>query len=228
MNLLETKNVYHSYTDNNKKTEVLHDISIVINKYESIAIMGESGSGKSTLLHLLGGLDKPDSGDILFQNNSIFENKYNISSYRNNNIGFIFQSYHLFSELNILENVALPALNSVKKQTALNEARFLINEVGLDHRINHRPQELSGGEKQRVAIARALINNPNIILADEPTGNLDKENGNNILKYLFKLIELKGSSIILVTHSKNIAMYCDQLYSLNNGFLKKVDKEIKL
>ena len=112
----------------------------------------------------------------------------------------------------------------MKRQIALKNARFLINEVGLNHRINHRPQELSGGEKQRVAIARALINNPNIILADEPTGNLDEENGNNILNYLFKLIELKGSSIILVTHSKNVAMYCSKLHFLNNGILKKMKR----
>ena len=221
MNLLEVKNIYHSYTDNKKKNEILYNISMDINKNESIAIMGESGSGKSTLLHLLGGLDKPDSGEILFKNKSIYGDKFNRASYRNNNVGFIFQSYHLLSELNILENVALPALNNVKRQIALKNARFLINEVGLNHRINHRPQELSGGEKQRVAIARALINNPNIILADEPTGNLDEENGNNILNYLFKLIELKGSSIILVTHSKNVAMYCNKLHFLNNGILKK-------
>lgn len=227
MNLLEVKNIYHSYTDNKKKNEILYNISMDINKNESIAIMGESGSGKSTLLHLLGGLDKPDSGEILFKNKSIYGDKFNRASYRNNNVGFIFQSYHLLSELNILENVALPALNNVKRQIALKNARFLINEVGLNHRINHRPQELSGGEKQRVAIARALINNPNIILADEPTGNLDEENGNNILNYLFKLIELKGSSIILVTHSKNVAMYCNKLHFLNNGILKK-NEEIEL
>ena len=227
MNLLEVKNIYHSYTDNKKKNEILYNISMDINKNESIAIMGESGSGKSTLLHLLGGLDKPDSGEILFKNKSIYGDKFNRASYRNNNVGFIFQSYHLLSELNILENVALPALNNVKRQIALKNARFLINEVGLNHRINHRPQELSGGEKQRVAIARALINNPNIILADEPTGNLDEENGNNILNYLFKLIELKGSSIILVTHSKNVAMYCSKLHFLNNGILKK-NEEIEL
>ena len=227
MNLLEVKNIYHSYIDNKKKNEILYNISMDINKNESIAIMGESGSGKSTLLHLLGGLDKPDSGKILFKNKSIYGDKFNRASYRNNNVGFIFQSYHLLSELNILENVALPALNNVKRQIALKNARFLINEVGLNHRINHRPQELSGGEKQRVAIARALINNPNIILADEPTGNLDEENGNNILNYLFKLIELKGSSIILVTHSKNVAMYCNKLHFLNNGILKK-NEEIEL
>ena len=224
MNLLEVKNIYHSYIDNKKKNEILYNISMDINKNESIAIMGESGSGKSTLLHLLGGLDKPDSGEILFKNKSIYGDKFNRASYRNNNVGFIFQSYHLLSELNILENVALPALNNVKRQIALKNARFLINEVGLNHRINHRPQELSGGEKQRVAIARALINNPNIILADEPTGNLDEENGNNILNYLFKLIELKGSSIILVTHSKNVAMYCSKLHFLNNGILKKMKR----
>ena len=181
--------------------------------------MGESGSGKSTLLHLLGGLDKPISGEILYKNNSIFKKNFNRSNYRNNNVGFIFQSYHLLSELNILENVALPALRNKNKDQSISDALFLLNEVGLSNRIKHRPQELSGGEKQRVAIARALINNPEIILADEPTGNLDEENGNNILNYLFKLVELRGLSIILVTHSKNVAMYCKSKFIIENGNL---------
>ena len=219
MSLIEAKNIYHSYNDNNKKTEVLSNVSIKLNKLDTISIMGESGSGKSTLLHLLGGLDKPISGEILYKNNSIFKKNYNRSNYRNNNVGFIFQSYHLLSELNILENVALPALRNKNKDQSISDALFLLNEVGLSNRIKHRPQELSGGEKQRVAIARALINNPEIILADEPTGNLDEENGNNILNYLFKLVELRGHSIILVTHSKNVAMYCKSKFIIENGNL---------
>ena len=219
MSLIEAKNIYHSYNDNNKKTEVLSNVSIKLNKLDTISIMGESGSGKSTLLHLLGGLDKPISGEILYKNNSIFKKNYNRSNYRNNNVGFIFQSYHLLSELNILENVALPALRNKNKDQSISDALFLLNEVGLSNRIKHRPQELSGGEKQRVAIARALINNPEIILADEPTGNLDEENGNNILNYLFKLVELRGHSIILVTHSKNVAMYCKSNFIIENGNL---------
>ena len=219
MSLIEAKNIYHSYNDNNKKTEVLSNVSIKLNKLDTISIMGESGSGKSTLLHLLGGLDKPISGEILYKNNSIFKKNFNCSNYRNNNVGFIFQSYHLLSELNILENVALPALRNKNKDQSISDALFLLNEVGLSNRIKHRPQELSGGEKQRVAIARALINNPEIILADEPTGNLDEENGNNILNYLFKLVELRGHSIILVTHSKNVAMYCKSKFIIENGNL---------
>ncbi|MFL2859409.1 MAG: ABC transporter ATP-binding protein [Pontiellaceae bacterium] len=219
MSLIEAKNIYHSYNDNNKKTEVLSNVSIKLNKLDTISIMGESGSGKSTLLHLLGGLDKPISGEILYKNNSIFKKNFNRSNYRNNNVGFIFQSYHLLSELNILENVALPALRNKNKDQSISDALFLLNEVGLSNRIKHRPQELSGGEKQRVAIARALINNPEIILADEPTGNLDEENGNNILNYLFKLVELRGHSIILVTHSKNVAMYCKSKFIIENGNL---------
>ena len=221
MSLIEAKNIYHSYNDNNKKTEVLSNVSIKLNKLDTISIMGESGSGKSTLLHLLGGLDKPISGEILYKNNSIFKKNFNRSNYRNNNVGFIFQSYHLLSELNILENVALPALRNKNKDQSISDALFLLNEVGLSNRIKHRPQELSGGEKQRVAIARALINNPEIILADEPTGNLDEENGNNILNYLFKLVELRGHSIILVTHSKNVAMYCKSNFIIENGNLIK-------
>ena len=219
MSLIEAKNIYHSYNDNNKKTEVLSNVSIKLNKLDTISIMGESGSGKSTLLHLLGGLDKPISGEILYKNNSIFKKNFNRSNYRNNNVGFIFQSYHLLSELNILENVALPALRNKNKDQSISDALFLLNEVGLSNRIKYRPQELSGGEKQRVAIARALINNPEIILADEPTGNLDEENGNNILNYLFKLVELRGHSIILVTHSKNVAMYCKSKFIIENGNL---------
>jgi ABC-type lipoprotein export system ATPase subunit len=194
------------------KTEVpvLHGVSLEIQSQDWITVLGSSGSGKSTLLHLLGGLDRPDknSGDVLFQGKSVW-NKTNkeLNEYRNCNIGFVFQFYHLLPELNVFENVLLPAMIGGRK-TNNDEAReravSLLTRFGLDHRMLHRPRELSGGERQRAAIARALINSPEVLLADEPTGNLDETTGNEILDVIQGLHQ-DGLTIVMVTHEQQIA-----------------------
>ena len=219
MSLLSVNNVKKNYFLDNKKIAVLKGINLSINQHESIAIMGKSGSGKSTFLQIIGGLDKPNEGEVIFKNNSIYKKNNNfLSNYRNNEIGFIFQSYHLLPDLNVYENIILPSsissTNNMRKKT-----KNLINELNLNDRIYHKPHELSGGEKQRVAIARSLINSPSLILADEPTGNLDDETSEIVLDYLFKAVNNHLKTIILVTHSKSVANYCKKKYDLINGEL---------
>lgn len=219
MSLLIAKNIKKKFCTNNKTIDVLKGISLSIDDNESIAIMGKSGSGKSTLLHILGGLDKPNSGKVIFKNNSIYnKNKNFLSNYRNNQIGFVFQSYHLLPDLNVYENIILPSSILDKKNTKF-KAEELIDIMDLKNRIYHKPHELSGGEKQRVAIARSLINDPSLILADEPTGNLDENTSQFLLDYLFQAIHNFSKSIVLVTHSKYVANYCNKKYDLINGIL---------
>jgi len=219
MSLLIAKNIKKKFCTNNKTIDVLKGISLSIDDNESIAIMGKSGSGKSTLLHILGGLDKPNNGKVIFKNNSIYnKNKKFLSNYRNNQIGFVFQSYHLLPDLNVYENIILPSSILDKKDTKF-KAEELIDIMDLKNRIYHKPHELSGGEKQRVAIARSLINDPSLILADEPTGNLDENTSQFLLDYLFQAIRNFSKSIILVTHSKYVANYCNKKYDLINGML---------
>ena len=219
MNFLSVKNIKKNYVLDNKNLEVLKGTNLSIKQYESVAIMGKSGSGKSTFLQIIGGLDKPDNGEVIFKNNSIYsKNKNFISNYRNKEIGFIFQSYHLLPDLNVYENIILPS--SISSNSHIKKKMTqLINELNLNERIYHKPHELSGGEKQRVAIARSLINDPSLILADEPTGNLDDETSKIVLDYLFKAVSNHHKSIILVTHSKSVAKYCNKKYDLFNGEL---------
>jgi ABC-type lipoprotein export system ATPase subunit len=206
------------------KTEVpvLHGASLEIQRGDWVTVLGSSGSGKSTLLHLLGGLDRPDknSGSVLFQGECVW-NKTNkeINKYRNSDIGFVFQFYHLLPELNVFENVLLPAMIGGRK-TNNDEAReravSLLTRFGLDHRMLHRPRELSGGERQRAAIARALVNTPEVLLADEPTGNLDEATGNEILDVLQSLHQ-DGLTIVMVTHEQQIADRGNVVIQLRNG-----------
>ena len=219
MNFLSVKNITKNYVLDSKNLEILKGTNLSIKQYESVAIMGKSGSGKSTFLQIIGGLDKPDNGEVIFKNNSIYsKNKNFISNYRNKEIGFIFQSYHLLPDLNVYENIILPS--SISSNSHIKKKMTqLINELNLNDRIYHKPHELSGGEKQRVAIARSLINDPSLILADEPTGNLDDETSKIVLDYLFKAVSNHHKSIILVTHSKSVAKYCNKKYDLFNGEL---------
>ena len=219
MSLLIARNINKKFFLQDKIIDVLEDISLSVNTDESIAILGKSGSGKSSLLHILGGLDKPCQGEVIFKKNSIYnQNKNYLSNYRNNQIGFVFQSYHLLPDLTVYENIILPSsiLNNKNAKSTVSE---LIEIMDLECRINHKPHELSGGEKQRVAIARSLINSPALILADEPTGNLDENTSKHVLNYLFQAINNFSKSIILVTHSKYVANYCNKKYDLINGML---------
>ncbi|MDH3345584.1 MAG: ABC transporter ATP-binding protein, partial [Kiritimatiellaceae bacterium] len=187
----------------------------------TLSIMGASGSGKSTLLHILGGLDRPDSGDVLFEGSSLVRMKGPArASFRANRCGFIFQSYHLLPELDVLQNIMLPSMASRCKDSK-NRAKYLLDRVGLSGRIDHRPMELSGGEQQRVALARALMNEPDLILADEPTGNLDSHTGGNVLNSLFDLAQSEKLTLIMVTHNEEVARLCQRELVLKDGKLEE-------
>ena len=222
--ILSCKDIFKTYKMGAIKLEVLKGVDMNIAKGEFIAIKGASGSGKSTLLHILGTLDKPDKGSVFYCGkdlNSFSGTK--INEFRNKKIGFVFQFYHLLDELTVLQNVLLaPMVQTgtlgwlMKAGQAKKAALKLLDEMGLSARIEHRPFQLSGGERQRVAIARALINEPDVILADEPTGNLDSETGNDILKVLEKL-NSAGQTIVMVTHDDRIAAKAQRIIRLVDG-----------
>lgn len=200
---------------------ILRGINLEIKLGEVAAIEGSSGSGKSTLLHILGGLDRPTSGDVMWQGQSIYSHDADrLAELRNMHVGFVFQFHHLLPEFTAIENVMMPALiRGVSQSAAKERATELLSFFGMDDRENHRPSQLSGGEQQRVSMARALTNRPSMILADEPTGNLDEKNTEVILNLLFELRDLENLSVILITHEREIANKCDTLYSLQSGIL---------
>jgi len=217
--MLELKSLKKSYIQGSANIEIFKNLNFHMRETQQVAIMGKSGSGKSTLLSLISGIIKPDSGDIILNSTSYqYLSESKLNDFRATNIGFIFQNFHLVSYLNALENVMLPAkVCNVPKPK--EKAIELLKSVGLSHRLDHIPSELSGGEKQRVAIARALIHNPKIILADEPSGNLDDETGNAVMDILFELIKKNNATLILVTHSKVVAQRCEKTYNLVAGKL---------
>ena len=217
--MLQIKSLEKSYLQGDEKIEIFEDLNFSLKEGEQVAIMGKSGSGKSTFLSLVSGIIKADSGSILLNSTSYDDlEEGDLNDFRASNIGFIFQNFHLVSYLNALENVMLPAkvcgISNPKEK-----ATELLKSVGLSHRLNHLPTQLSGGEKQRVAIARSLIHNPKIILADEPSGNLDEETGNAVMDKLFELIKENNTTLILVTHSKEVAARCEKTYELVHGNL---------
>lgn len=219
--LLVARDVHKSYIMGKRTLEVLRGVSLSIGRSEYIALRGASGAGKSTLLHLLGGLDAPNSGEIIFDGQKLTNlNGASRSRWRNQKVGFIFQAYHLLPELDALENVCLPArLARVPAGAAEKRARELLSRVGLAQRIEHKPGELSGGEQQRVAIARALINSPELILADEPTGNLDSHTGEEILELLLALRGERNTTLVIATHDAKIAQRAPKVYELVDGQL---------
>ncbi|MEO8666150.1 MAG: ABC transporter ATP-binding protein [Ignavibacteria bacterium] len=217
--LIQIKDLKKSYpVTKTNKLKVLKGINLNIYKEEIIAIIGKSGAGKSTLLHILGTLDKPDSGKVIFEGANIFElSEKQLSEFRNKQIGFIFQFHHLLPEFSAIENVMIAAMITGEPDKA--KAEELLNEVGLKERINHKPSELSGGEAQRVAIARALINSPGLILADEPTGNLDTENAKSIIDLIFDLRKKYKKTFVIVTHNEEFAKSCDTIINLQDGLV---------
>lgn len=219
--MLELKSLKKSYIQGSSNIEIFEDLNFHVQKGERVAIMGKSGSGKSTLLSLISGIIKPNGGEILLDSTSYKDlEESQINDFRATNIGFVFQNFHLVSYLNALENVMLPAkVCGISKPK--EKAYELLKSVGLEHRLDHLPSQLSGGERQRVAIARALIHNPKIILADEPSGNLDEETGIAVMDKLFELIKQNGTTLILVTHSKDVANRCEKIYELHSGNLNK-------
>lgn len=219
--LLQCNNLCKRYQEGKVQTDVLHDVSFSINAGELVAIVGSSGSGKSTLLHLLGGLDTPTSGDVVFNGQAMSKlSSAAKAELRNRELGFIYQFHHLLPDFSALENVAMPLLIGKKKQEEVQQrALGMLAAVGLDHRSNHRPSQLSGGEHQRVAIARALVNNPRLVLADEPTGNLDARNADSIFELLGELNVRQGTAFLVVTHDLQLAKRMSRQLEMHDGQL---------
>ncbi|AYN29855.1 lipoprotein-releasing ABC transporter ATP-binding protein LolD [Buttiauxella sp. 3AFRM03] len=219
--LLQCDKLCKRYQEGKVQTDVLHDVSFSINTGELMAIVGSSGSGKSTLLHLLGGLDTPTSGDVIFNGKAMSSmSSAAKAELRNRELGFIYQFHHLLPDFTAMENVAMPLLIG-KNNTDDTKQRALemLKAVGLDHRSNHRPSELSGGERQRVAIARALVNNPRLVLADEPTGNLDARNADSIFELLGELNVRQGTAFLVVTHDLQLARRMSRQLEMRDGRL---------
>lgn len=211
-----------SYASGANKLEVLKGIDLGVKEAELLAIQGPSGAGKSTLLHILGGLDNPTSGEVLFDSLNLYSlSDAERARLRNLKIGFIFQFYHLLPELNALENVLLPGiLKSWRQRKKAGEyAKTILDNLGLSKRMRHLPRELSGGEQQRLAIARALVNSPEVLFCDEPTGNLDSENGKQIISLIKGINKEKKVTVILVTHDKEIAANADRVVYLKDGLI---------
>jgi lipoprotein-releasing system ATP-binding protein len=215
--MIRVENIEKSYDT----LKVLKGVNLTINKSEITTIVGASGAGKSTLLHIIGTLDKPDTGSVFIDDISLFQLKdKQLSDYRNRNIGFVFQFHHLLPEFTALENVALPALISgLSKKEALKKGKELLDFLKLSERFEHKPSQLSGGEQQRVAVARALINNPQCILADEPSGNLDSENARKLHQLFFDLRDQFKQTFIIVTHNEELANLSDRKIVIKDGLV---------
>ena len=218
--LLKLKKINLKYQTGKENISVLKDIDLIIKKKETVSVVGESGSGKTSLIMLIGGLERPTSGKIVFQNQEITSlNEDEVSEIRKKNIGIIFQSFYLIPNYNAVENVAL-TLELNKFTNPEKEAKLLLERFGLKHRFNNLPSQLSGGEQQRVAIARAIAMKPELILADEPTGNLDTENSIMITSILFKYVKEEGSSLIIVTHDPKLADKAKRKIKIKDGKIK--------
>ena len=226
MNIIEVQNLRKSYHDGTD-TIALRDVSFEVRKGEFLAIMGPSGSGKSTLLHLLGLLDIPTGGKYIFngKNTSLYTSN-ELADLRNRELGFVFQSFNLLARTTVLDNVKLPLLYSKLNESEWeSKAKEAIESVGLGHRMFHESSELSGGEKQRVAIARALVTDPEVIFADEPTGNLDSKSGKNVMAIIQHLNEEHGKTIVLITHETSTAEHAERIIHLIDG---QIDRDIKV
>ena len=220
--ILNCEQVSKSFLTSENTINILNELNLDVNKAESIAIVGQSGSGKTTLLSLLAGLDTPTSGSIKLFHNSLEKlNEDERAALRNQYIGFVFQAFHLLPSFSALENVMLPLEINGDDQPE-EQARQLLERVGMSHRLNHYPSTLSGGEQQRVAIARAFSTTPPLLLADEPTGNLDAQTGQTIIDLLFELNNEKSTTLILVTHDESLTRRCKRCFRLSDGILKQM------
>ena len=218
-NLIEAVQLNKSFGTQAGKLDILKDINLSIAEGEMLGIVGASGAGKSTLLHILGALDKPSTGKVLFSGKDVFSlDDRLLAEFRNSSIGFVFQFHHLLPEFNSLENVMLPGLISKRSfEETEKKAKQLLDELGLSKRIKHRPGELSGGEQQRVAVARALLQNPKIVLADEPTGNLDTASGNTLFELFIERNRKNRTTFVIVTHNKNLSDRCHRVLEMADG-----------
>lgn len=224
--MISVKNLKKTYILGGEEVHALDDVSLDIKEHEFVAIIGQSGSGKSTFMNMLGCLDRPDSGEITLDGIDILKCRQNeLSTIRNKKIGFIFQQFHLLPKLTALENVELPLIyQGMSTKIRREKAIRALNEVGLEKRMDHRPNQLSGGQQQRVAIARALVGEPALILADEPTGNLDSRSGKDIMKLLHKLHK-EGNTIVLITHDNSVAMEAQRQIQIIDGKIVKDSKK---
>jgi len=226
--IIKAHNIHKSYRMGTTYVPVLRGLDLAVKKGDFLAVIGASGSGKSTLLHILGALDSPDRGTVTFENMDLTRSSAaTLNRFRNREIGFVFQFYHLLDEMNILENTCLPAMAGrsvvgwmLSRGQAVAQAKNLLEQFGLGQRLRHKPYQLSGGERQRVAIARALMNEPDLLLADEPTGNLDSDTGNGILNCL-KELNRSGQTIVMVTHDDRIAAQAKNVVTLRDGRIVK-------
>jgi putative ABC transport system ATP-binding protein len=224
--LLEVKNVKKTYKMGKVLVPALKGVTFNVEEGEFLAILGPSGSGKSTLLHTMGGLDRPTEGEVFIDGINLYSQSDNkLAEIRLHKVGFVFQFFNLLPRLTALKNVELPsALAEDSEKDSIEKVQKILNLVGLEERSSHRPSELSGGEQQRVAIARALINNPKIVLADEPTGNLDTKTGSEVIQIMKKLNKEKKQTFVIITHDPSIAEEADRIIYLKDGLIEKIKK----
>ena len=217
-NIIKCRSLCFSYVEGDNQTSILNNLSLDVKPAESIGILGPSGCGKSTLLNLLAGLDTPSSGDVLINNSNITKlSEQNRTELRAKTFGFIFQFHHLLNDFSSVFNVAMPLLiKGVNKESAIAQSEKILSRVGLENRLSYKPSELSGGERQRVAIARAMVVEPDCLLADEPTGNLDAKNAKDILELILELNQNRTSSLVIVTHDQDIANKMNRTLTLTN------------
>lgn len=223
--VLQVKGLYKHFGSGERRVDVLRGIDLTLEGQESIAVVGASGVGKSTLLHILGTLERPSDGEVTYGGVNVFDfHEQQLAAYRNRTIGFVFQFHHLLSEFTALENCMLPALIGRKnKRESKERAEFILDLVGLSHRLQHRVGELSGGEQQRVAVARALVLSPQVLLADEPTGNLDTKSSRNLHELLLSLNQEKKVSLVVVTHNMEFAGMMQRQLQMKDGLLNEIE-----